>query len=253
MNSIEFQHGSNLGSLKKIYFVETEGIDSEPRILNLVALDDIVLKEGFEWKHIYSTRNKPAFSESQNISGSKIIFNQTISGYIPKSSPALAANLSSGKHQRYAVLALDSNNVLRWIGTKKNPCIFNYNLATGSSIIGGSGYTFSFTRQSSEPAPSYDGIYEVDGSVNYSNARRTLLLFQFLSFSGLAQSFTVGPDQEGLYTHEKLDANILTTSYKINTVAKVLPFELVDTDLLEITITRTDDEINSSLQLTGVW
>jgi hypothetical protein len=252
MDSIKFDNTSNLGSLSKIYFIEIEKVATEPRVLNLVALDDIVLEEGEYWKEMYSTRNKAAFSEPQQKEGSKIIYNQSVQGYIPKSSQALANNLANGKRQQYAVVAKDNNGELRWIGTKKNPCLFNYSFTTNAMITGGNGYTYNFYRRSHQPAPSYDGLLNVDGSVVFSETRRTTIILTFTSLADDVQTITIKADQSGNYQSVEADSNITASSFKVNTIAAPLPFNLVAGDELEITITRTLDQL-STLKLKGIY
>ena len=252
MDSVRFDNTSNLGSLSKIYFIEIEKVVSEPRILNLVALDDITLDDGVFWKEMYSTRNKAAFSETQQKEGARIAYLQTVQGYIPKANQALANNLANGKRQRYMVVAKDNNGQLRLIGSKDNPCLFNYSFTTNTAIAGGNGYSYTFTRLSREPAPGYDGLLNVDGSIVYSEARRTTIILIFAALADDVQTISIAAEQSGNYSIVETDDNITSSSFKINTVSESLPFNLVAGDDLEITIVRAVDAL-SNLKLKGIF
>lgn len=77
-----------------------------------------------------------------------------------------------------------------------------------------------------------------------------ILDFEYSALGDDDQDAEIGTNQVATYTSNAL-TNIATVVYKVNTVVKTLPFSVVDTDTLEVIITRTVADTLSRVILTG--
>lgn len=62
----------------------------------------------------------------------------------------------------------------------------------------------------------------------------------------------IGVNQIGIYRTNIL-TNVSTVAYKVNTIVQTLPFTVIDSDILEITITRTVPSNDSVVELKGTF
>lgn len=124
----------------KVLYLPIESLANDPTSFdalgNISAIPTIYAK----WNIAHFIMQGVEHNENQSINDLGDIFEETVTGVLPFDEKLNHITLNQLMHQRFIVLVY-SRGVVKWLGSKENPCKLVHNYSTGSRKNGSSANT----------------------------------------------------------------------------------------------------------------
>lgn len=155
MNNFPEHNLENMGGCSRFNFIPNYQVESfTPSLANTISTP-LVLQSGAVWFIGTAAIKSLSLEEKTVETAAGNLHKYEFSGVYPGQNAAISELFAEMKAQPLIVDIEDNNGLRRILGNTNNPCKFLYSFKTKETPSGRPEYAFSFTWESSKPAPFY--------------------------------------------------------------------------------------------------
>lgn len=156
MKDIEAFTGDNMGGIEKFRYIPADDVEEIPEANNHLIEDVIILKAGKQWYNAVCTLGTTGYSEKQAETDQGQSYDKSLTGFVPKDSPEMAALFDEMENQRYIIDYTDNNGYRKIIGSLTEPVRFKADGETKTDASGRNGHVITFYSLGSHKSYFYD-------------------------------------------------------------------------------------------------
>lgn len=139
-------NSENMGGIQCFWFIPVSWVSAIGNKTNGI-IQSVTLLTGKSWLRCYCTLDTIMFSQVKKISSAGEYFDTKLSGWTPKDSSDLLAQMSEMDEHKFLCIYKDNNGNYKLIGTIAEPLNFVDSLEIPETVAGSNGRAITFTRE----------------------------------------------------------------------------------------------------------
>lgn len=126
--------------ITKVLYLPIESLTADPSSFDALGNISAIPSTAAKWNVAHFIMQGVEHTETQAINDLGDIFEEAVTGVLPFDEKTNHIILNQLMHQRFIVLVY-SNGIVKWLGSKENPCKLVHNYGSGSRKNGSSANT----------------------------------------------------------------------------------------------------------------